>query len=146
MFKSVKKVLVGVLAASLMLSSVVCAADVSSNTVAPKATVYEKKTVKTVTGAEAELAKTVKTVKAVDKTVKTLTVAGKTTFAKNAFKNANKKLTINVTKKAVFKKGAFAKNSKKMTIVVKGANKKALKTIKANLKKAGFKGTVKAAK
>lgn len=158
MFKSFKKVIVGVLAASLMLTSVAFAADaVPSSTTAPatdvvtvnKTTVSKVENKKTV-----ELGKKVKTVKANAIQSKTTTVkfesTKKVTVKKNAFAKAKKLKTITVQKnKVTFQKGAFGKlNTKKMTIKVKGlkASSKAYKNYVKALKKAGFKGKVKAVK
>ena len=140
MFKSLKKVLVGVLASSLVLSSVVFAAG--SATDAPAAKEFSKaaKDV-TVVNAGAFNKKNVNVKFASKK---------KVTVKRNAFKNAKKLKTITVYKnKVTFKKGAFGKlNTKKMTIKVKGLkkNSKAFKNYKKALKKAGFKGKVKAVK
>lgn len=153
MFKSLKKVLVGVLASSLILSSVAFAADttVNSPSEAPKATVVNTKTVKKAPNkAVIKFGTKVTTVKANAVKSRTTTVTfsskKKTTVAKNAFKSAKKLKTITVYKnKVAFEKGAFGKlNTKKMTIKVKGLKKtsKAFKNYKRALKKAGFKGRV----
>lgn len=157
MFKSLKKALVGVLASSLILSSVAFAADttVKSPADAPKATVVNTKTVKKAPNkAVIKFGSKVTTVKANAVKAKTTTITfsskKKATVAKNAFKSAKKLKTITVYKnKVTFKKGAFGKlNTKKMTIKVKGLkkNSKAFKNYKKALKKAGFKGKVKAVK
>ncbi len=153
MFKSLKKVLVGVLASSLILSSVAFAADttVNSPSEAPKATVVNTKTVKKAPNkAVIKFGTKVTTVKAnaVKSRTTTITFSSKkkTTVAKNAFKSAKKLKTITVYKnKVAFEKGAFGKlNTKKMTIKVKGLKKtsKDFKNYKKALKKAGFKGRV----
>ena len=148
MFKSLKKVLVGVLASSLVLSSVVFAAG--SATDAPAANEFSKAAKK----ATVTVAKDVTVVNAGAFNKKNVNVKfaskKKVTVKKNAFKNAKKLKTITVYKnKVTFKKGAFGKlNTKKMTIKVKGLkkNSKAFKKYVKALKKAGFKGTVKAVK
>ena len=148
MFKSLKKVLVGVLASSLVLSSVVFAAG--SATDAPAAKEFSKAARK----ATVTVAKDVTVVNAGAFNKKNVNVkfASKkaVTVKKNAFKNAKKLKTITVYKnKVTFKKGAFGKlNTSKMTIKVKGLkkNSKAFKNYKDALKKAGFKGTVKVVK
>ena len=153
MFKSLKKVLVGGLASSLILSSVAFAAEttVNSPSEAPKATVVNTKTVKKAPNkAVISFGKKVVTVQAGAVKAKTTTISftstKKVTVAKNAFKSAKKLKTITVQKnKVTFKKGAFGKlNTKKMTIKVKGLkkNSKAFKNYKKALKKAGFKGKV----
>lgn len=153
MFKSLKKVLVGVLASSLILSSVAFAAEttVNSPSEAPKATVVNTKTVKKAPNkAVISFGKKVATVQAGAVKAKTTTISfsskKKATVAANAFKSAKKLKTITVYKnKVTFKKGAFGKlNTKKMTIKVKGLKKtsKAFKAYKKALKKAGFKGKV----
>jgi hypothetical protein len=72
-----------------------------------------------------------------------------TTIAKNAFKGCSslKKISLKTTKAITVKKGAFAGlNTKKMTVVVnKKISSTELAKLKANLKAAGFKGTVKRA-
>jgi hypothetical protein len=155
MFKSLKKVLVGVLASSLILSSVAFAADttVKSPADAPKATVVNTKTVKKAPNkAVIKFGSKVTTVKANAVKAKTITFSSKkkATVAKNAFKSAKKLKTLTVYKnKVTFKKGAFGKlNTKKMTIKVKGLkkNSKAFKKYVKALRKAGFKGKVKAVK
>ena len=146
MFKSLKKVLVGVLASSLVLSSVVFAAG--SATDAPAAKEFSKAAKK----ATVTVAKDVTVVNAFNKKNVNVKFASKkkVTVKRNAFKNAKKLKTITVYKnKVTFKKGAFGKlNTKKMTIKVKGLkkNSKAFKNYKKALKKAGFKGKVKAVK
>ena len=148
MFKSLKKVLVGVLASSLVLSSVVFAAG--SATDAPAANEFSKAAKK----ATVTVAKDVTVVNAGAFNKKNVNVKfaskKKVTVKKNAFKNAKKLKTITVYKnKVTFKKGAFGKlNTKKMTIKVKGLkkNSKAFKNYKNALKNAGFKGTVKVVK
>lgn len=154
MFKSLKKVLVGVLASSLILSSVAFAAEttaVKSPATAPKATVVNTKTVKKAPNkAVIKFGSKVTTVKANAVKAKTTTITfsskKKATVAANAFKSAKKLKTITVYKnKVTFKKGAFGKlNTKKMTIKVKGLkkNSKAFKNYRKALKKAGFKGKV----
>lgn len=71
------------------------------------------------------------------------------TISKNAFTGAKalKTITLKGTKSITIKKGAFkGLNTKKMTIKVsKKMPKKQLKKLKTALKKAGFKGKVKAA-
>lgn len=157
MFKSIKKVIVGVLAASLMLTSVAFAADVQSPTTAPtpaKVTVNVKTVSKVENAKAVTLGKKVTAIKAnaVQDKTKTVTFTGtkKVTVKKNAFAKAKSLKTITVQKnKVTFKKGAFGKlNTKKMTIKVKGLKKssKAFKNYQKALKKAGFKGTVKAVK
>ena len=125
MFKSLKKVLVGVLASSLVLSSVVFAAG--SATDAPAAKEFSKAAKKA-----------------------TVTVAKDVTVVNaGAFNKKNVNVKFASKKKVTFKKGAFGKlNTKKMTIKVKGLkkNSKAFKNYKKALKKAGFKGKVKAVK
>lgn len=147
MFKSVKKVLVGVLAASLMLTSVAFAADSPSK--APEVPVVNEKNVTKIDNVKTvELGAKVTTIKknALQKKTTSLTIIGakKVTVKKNAFANANKKLVITVDKnKVTFKKGAFGKkNTKKMTIRVKGLKKKAFKKYAKALKAAGFKGKI----
>lgn len=159
MFKSIKKVIVGVLAASLMLSSVAFAADATpSATTAPETstvvTVNKKTVSKVENKATVELGTKVQTVKANAIQSKTTTVTFKSkkkvTVTKNAFAKAKKLKTITVQKNRVtFQKGAFGKlNTKKMTIKVKGlkASSKAYKNYVKALKKAGFEGKVKAVK
>ena len=142
MFKSLKKVLVGVLASSLVLSSVVFAAG--SATDAPAAKEFSKAAKKATVTVAKDGAFNKKNVNVKFASKKKVTVK------RNAFKNAKKLKTITVYKnKVTFKKGAFGKlNTKKMTIKVKGLkkNSKAFKNYKKALKKAGFKGKVKAVK
>ena len=157
MFKSFKKVLVGVLAASLMLTSVAFAADAAKSPAdAPEVTeVTVGKTVKTIKkDANVELNLTKKSTsinaKALSKKTTSLVINSsskkKVTVKKDAFKNANKKLVITVNKNTVtFKKGAFGKkNTKNMKIYVKGYKKtsKAFAKYKKALKAAGFKGKI----
>lgn len=158
MFKSLKKVLVGVLASSLILSSVAFAADttVKSPADAPKATVVNTKTVKKAPAKKVvEFSKSVRTIKAGAINKKTTTIAfaakSKTTVKKGAFKNAKKLKTITVSgNKVKFEKNAFKgltkKQQKKITINVKGLSKKAFNKYKKALQKAGFKGTIKRVK
>jgi hypothetical protein len=72
-----------------------------------------------------------------------------TTIAKNAFKGCKSlnKICLNTKKAIIVKKGAFSNlNTKKMTIIVnKNISSAQLKKLKANLKAAGFSGTVKKA-
>lgn len=158
MFKSLKKVLVGVLASSLILSSVAFAADttVKSPTTPVKVTVVTKKTVSKAPAKKAvKFSKSVKTIKAgaINKKTTTITFAvkSKTTVKKGAFKNAKKLKTITVSgNKVKFEKNAFKgltkKQQQKMTINVKGLSKKAFNKYKKALQKAGFKGTIKRVK
>lgn len=160
MFKSVKKVIVGVLAAGLMLSSVALAgttvnAATPSVTTAPETTkvTVNTKTVKKVENKKTvEFGKKVTTINAnaVQNKTTSITFKGtqKVTVKKNALAKAKKLKTITVQKnKVTFKKGAFGKlDTTKMTIKVKGLKKssKAYKNYVNALKKAGFKGKVKA--
>lgn len=89
--------------------------------------------------------------KPIAKTITSITLpATITRIDKNAFKNLTKlkKITMKGTGKVSVAKGAFkGVNTKKVTISVSmKMNKKVLKKFKADLKKAGFKGTVKAIK
>lgn len=163
MFKSVKKVIVGALAAGLMFSSVALAAGTTVTAAAPSVTTAPettKVTVNTKTVKKVENKKTVEFGKKV-KTIKANAVQNKTTSItfkgtqtvtvnKNALAKAKKLKTITVQKnKVTFKKGAFGKlDTKKMTIKVKGlkSSSKAYKNYVKALKKAGFKGKVKAVK
>ena len=158
MFKSFKKVLVGVLAASLMLTSVAFAADAAKSPAdAPEVTevTVKKSTVKTIksdANVELNLSKSKTTIKAKALSKKTTSLVinssskKKVTVNKDAFKNANSKLKITVNKNTVtFKKGAFGKkNTKNMKIYVKGYKKtsKAFAKYKKALKAAGFKGKI----
>ncbi|MBU5430279.1 leucine-rich repeat domain-containing protein [Kineothrix sp. MSJ-39] len=159
MFKSLKKVLVGVLASSLILSSVAFAADttaVKSPTTPVKVTVVTKKTVSKAPAKKAvKFSKSVKTIKAgaINKKTTTITFAAKskTTVKKGAFKNAKNLKTITVSgNKVKFEKNAFKgltkKQQKKITINVKGLSKSAFNKYKKALQKAGFKGTIKRVK
>lgn len=176
MNKLIKKVLVGITAATMMFGSVCTAyAATDSATVAPAP---EKQTnVKADNGAKVSTAANgTATVKALPKTTKkSVTVASKVvvdgvsykvtaigakTFANattvtlpasiktigaQAFTGAKSVKTI-VIKSASVKvdKTAFkGVDTKKMTIKVSGMSAKQLKAFKAQLKKAGFKGTVK---
>ena len=172
MNKLIKKVLVGITAATMMFGSVCTAyAATDSATVAPAP---EKQTnVKADNGAK------VSTVKALPKTTKkSVTVASKvvvdgvsykvTAIGAKAFANATKATTVTLpasiktigaqaftgakSVKTIVIKSASVKvaktafkgvNTKKMTIEVSGMSAKQLKAFKAQLKKAGFKGTVK---
>lgn len=174
MNKLIKKVLVGITAATMMFGSVCTAyAATDSATVAPAP---EKQTnVKADNGAKVSTA----TVKALPKTTKkSVTVASKvvvdgvsykvTAIGAKAFANATKATTITLpasiktigaqaftgakSVKTIVIKSASVKvaktafkgvNTKKMTIKVSGMSAKQLKAFKAQLKKAGFKGTVK---
>ena len=159
MFKSLKKVLVGVLASSLILSSVAFAADttaVKSPTTPVKATVVTKKTVSSAPAKKAvKFAKSVKTIKegAIKKQTTTITFAAKskTTVKKGAFKKAKNLKTITVSgNKVKFEKNAFKgltkKQQQKITINVKGLSKSAFNKYKKALKNAGFKGKIKRVK
>lgn len=176
MNKLIKKVLVGITAATMMFGSVCTAyAATDSATVAPAP---EKQTnVKADNGAKVSTAANgTATVKALPKTTKkSVTVASKvvvdgvsykvTAIGAKAFANATtvtlpasiktigaqaftgaKSVKTIVIKSASVKvaKTAFkGVNTKKMTIKVSGMSAKQLKAFKAQLKKAGFKGTVK---
>ena len=173
MNKLIKKVLVGITAATMMFGSVCTAyAATDSATVAPAP---EKQTnVKVSTAANGTA-----TVKALPKTTKkSVTVASKvvvdgvsykvTVIGAKAFANATKATTVTLpasiktigaqaftgakSVKTIVIKSASVKvaktafkgvNTKKMTIKVSGMSAKQLKAFKAQLKKAGFKGTVK---
>ena len=175
MNKLIKKVLVGITAATMMFGSVCTAyAATDSATVAPAP---EKQTnVKADNGAKVS---TAANVKALPKTTKkSVTVASKvvvdgvsykvTTIGAKAFANATKATTVTLpasiktigaqaftgakSVKTIVIKSASVKvaktafkgvNTKKMTIKVSGMSAKQLKAFKAQLKKAGFKGTVK---
>ena len=175
MNKLIKKVLVGITAATMMFGSVCTAyAATDSATVAPAP---EKQTnVKADNGAKVSTAANgTATVKALPKTTKkSVTVASKVvvdgvsykvtaigakatkattvtlpasikTIGAQAFTGAKSVKTI-VIKSASVKvdKTAFkGVDTKKMTIKVSGMSAKQLKAFKAQLKKAGFKGTVK---
>ena len=143
MFKSVKKVLVGVLAASLMLTSVAFAAESPAD--APKVTGAKTNTVKVASNGKSVTVSAVKNNSKKYATVEAIKVNGKAVTVKlaaNAFKKGTKKVTIKATGKVTVDKKAFAKltkSQKKAVKVViskkmKSANRKAL--IKA-LKKAG---------
>ena len=163
MNKLIKKVLVGITAATMMFGSVCTAyAATDSATVAPAP---EKQTnVKADNGAKVSTAANgTATVKALPKTTKkSVTVASK------AFANATKATTVTLpasiktigaqaftgakSVKTIVIKSASVKvdktafkgvDTKKMTIEVSGMSAKQLKAFKAQLKKAGFKGTVK---
>lgn len=176
MNKLIKKVLVGITAATMMFGSVCTAyAATDSATVAPAP---EKQTnVKADNGAKVSTAANgTATVKALPKTTKkSVTVASKvvvdgvsykvTAIGAKAFANATtvtlpasiktigaqaftgaKSVKTIVIKSASVKvdKTAFkGVDTKKMTIKVSGMSAKQLKAFKAQLKKAGFKGTVK---
>ena len=176
MNKLIKKVLVGITAATMMFGSVCTAyAATDSATVAPAP---EKQTnVKADNGAKVSTAANgTATVKALPKTTKkSVTVASKvvvdgvsykvTAIGAKAFANATKATTITLpasiktigaqaftgakSVKTIVIKSASVKvafkgvNTKKMTIKVSGMSAKQLKAFKAQLKKAGFKGTVK---
>jgi len=143
MFKSVKKVLVGALAASLLLSNVVMAAGsateapVISNAGGAKVTVSKDGKTATVTS--------VKTTKKAA-TINAIKVGGKAVNVKigaNAIKKGTKKVTIKATKKVTVNKKAFAKLSKKQKAAVKvyyskKMSKANVKTLKAQLKNAGI--------
>ena len=179
MNKLIKKVLVGITAATMMFGSVCTAyAATDSATVAPAP---EKQT--NVNGAKVSTAANgTATVKALPKTTKkSVTVASKvvvdgvsykvTTIGAKAFANATKATTVTLpasiktigaqaftgakSVKTIVIKSASVKvaktafkgvNTKKMTIKVSGMSAKQLKAFKAQLKKAGFKGTVKTVK
>lgn len=153
--KSMKKMLAGVLALTMLAGTMAFAADSPSKAVEPKA--QDKVAVEKV-GTVSTTDKGTATINAIAKTSKktvtvptTVTVDGVdyavTEIAKNAFKDCKKAKTVklNITKSITVKKGAFAKlNTKKMTIKVsKKMSSKELKKFKSNLKKAGFKGSVK---
>ena len=172
MNKLIKKVLVGITAATMMFGSVCTAyAATDSATVAPAP---EKQTnVKADNGAKVSTAANgTATVKALPKTTKkSVTVASKvvvdgvsykvTAIGAKAFANATKATTVTLpasiktigaqaftgakSVKTIVIKSASVKgvNTKKMTIEVSGMSAKQLKAFKAQLKKAGFKGTVK---
>ena len=173
MNKLIKKVLVGITAATMMFGSVCTAyAATDSATVAPAP---EKQTnVKADNGVNGTA-----TVKALPKTTKkSVTVASKvvvdgvsykvTAIGAKAFANATKATTVTLpasiktigaqaftgakSVKTIVIKSASVKvdktafkgvDTKKMTIKVSGMSAKQLKAFKAQLKKAGFKGTVK---
>lgn len=175
MNKLIKKVLVGITAATMMFGSVCTAyAATDSATVAPAP---EKQTnVKADNGAKVS---TAATVKALPKTTKkSVTVASKvvvdgvsykvTAIGAKTFANATKATTVTLpasiktigaqaftgakSVKTIVIKSASVKvdktafkgvDTKKMTIKVSGMSAKQLKAFKAQLKKAGFKGTVK---
>lgn len=183
MNKLIKKVLVGITAATMMFGSVCTAyAATDSATVAPAP---EKQTnVKADNGAKVNTsANGTATVKALPKTdKKSVSVASKvvvdgvsykvTTIGAKAFANATKatKVTLPTSiknigaqaftgaksvKTIVIKSTSTVKvdktafkgvDTKKMTIKVSGMNAKQLKAFKEQLKKAGFKGTVKTVK
>ena len=177
MNKLIKKVLVGITAATMMFGSVCTAyAATDSATVAPAP---EKQTnVKADNGAKVSTAANgTATVKALPKTTKkSVTVASKvvvdgvsykvTAIGAKAFANATKATTVTLpasiktigaftgakSVKTIVIKSASVKvdktafkgvDTKKMTIKVSGMSAKQLKAFKAQLKKAGFKGTVK---
>ena len=166
MNKLIKKVLVGITAATMMFGSVCTAyAATDSATVAPAP---EKQTnVKADNGAKVSTAANgTATVKALPKTTKkSVTVASKvvvdgvsykvTAIGAKAFANATKATTVTLPASiktigaqaftgAKSVKTAFkGVDTKKMTIKVSGMSAKQLKAFKAQLKKAGFKGTVK---
>ena len=174
MNKLIKKVLVGITAATMMFRSVCTAyAATDSATVAPAP---EKQTnVKADNGAKVSTAVNgTATVKALPKTTKkSVTVASKvvvevTAIGAKAFANATKATTVTLpasiktigaqaftgakSVKTIVIKSASVKvdktafkgvDTKKMTIKVSGMSAKQLKAFKAQLKKAGFKGTVK---
>ena len=177
MNKLIKKVLVGIPAATMMFGSVCTAyAATDSATVAPAP---EKQTnVKADNGAKVSTAANgTATVKALPKTTKkSVTVASKvvvdgvsykvTAIGAKAFANATKATTVTLpasiigaqaftgakSVKTIVIKSASVKvdktafkgvDTKKMTIKVSGMSAKQLKAFKAQLKKAGFKGTVK---
>ena len=176
MNKLIKKVLVGITAATMMFGSVCTAyAATDSATVAPapeKQTNVKADKVSTAANGTA-------TVKALPKTTKkSVTVASKvvvdgvsykvTVIGAKAFANATKATTVTLpasiktigaqaftgakSVKTIVIKSASVKvdktafkgvDTKKMTIKVSGMSAKQLKAFKAQLKKAGFKGTVK---
>lgn len=176
MNKLIKKVLVGITAATMMFGSVCTAyAATDSATVAPAP---EKQTnVKADNGAKVSTAANgTATVKALTK--KSVTVASKvvvdgvsykvTAIGAKTFANATKATTVTLpasiktigaqaftgakSVKTIVIKSASVKvdktafkgvDTKKMTIKVSGMSAKQLKAFKAQLKKAGFKGTVK---
>jgi len=172
MNKLIKKVLVGITAATMMFGSVCTAyAATDSATVAPAP---EKQTnVKADNGAKVSTAANgTATVKALPKTTKkSVTVASKVVVdgvSYKAFANATKATTVTLpasiktigaqaftgakSVKTIVIKSASVKvdktafkgvDTKKMTIKVSGMSAKQLKAFKAQLKKAGFKGTVK---
>lgn len=185
MNKLIKKVLVGVIAGTMMLGSVCTAfAATGSQTEAPSAPVRNEEPVKATNGSEAKTSATGKaTVTSVKKTsAKSVTVSStvkidgisyKVTRLENkAFANAPKAtkvtlpstitslgaqaftgakslktIVIKSTKAVKVNKDAFkGVNTKKMTIKVTSMSKKELKAFKKQLKKAGFKGTVKLVK
>lgn len=182
MKKLMKKALVGILAATMMLGSVCTAyAATGSATVAPAP--VKENDVKTDKGTVNIHADGTITVKALAKTnAKSVAVASKITvdgisykvtkICEGTFKKATKAtkvtlpatiekigakaftgaksvktIVINSKKAVVVSKTAFkGVDTKKMTIKVTNMSKKQLKVFKANLKKAGFKGTVKVVK
>ena len=146
MNKLIKKVLVGITAATMMFGSVCTAyAATDSATVAPAP---EKQTnVKDDNGAKVSTAVNgTATVKALPKTTKkSVTVASKvvvdgvsykvTAIGAKAFANATKATTVTLP--------ASIKTIGAQAFKVSGMSAKQLKAFKAQLKKAGFKGTVK---
>lgn len=148
MFKSIKKVLVGALAATIMLSSVAFAAETASPAAAP--TVATEAVVKGTAasiggagvteigdGTKAVCDAKVKTVK-IDKDV--------TTINANAFKGLKKAKTITwkvTTSKVTIGKNAFKGVNKKATLKLGKMTEKDFKKIAKKIKKAGFKGTIK---
>ena len=160
MKKLMKKALVGILAATMMLGSVCTAyAATGSATVAPAP--VKENDVKTDKGTVNTHADGTITVKALAKTnAKSVAVASKITvdgisykvtkICEGTFKKATKAtkaIVFNSKKAVVVSKTAFkGVDTKKMTIKVTNMSKKQLKVFKANLKKAGFKGTVKVVK
>lgn len=143
MFKSVKKVLVGVLAASLMLTSVAFAAESPAD--APKVTGAGTNTVVAAKDGKSVTVKAVKSSKKGAATVNAVKVNGKAVTVKinaKAFAKGTKKVTIKATGKVTVSKKAFAKltksQKKNLKVVIskkmKKANRKALITA---LKKAG---------
>ena len=119
------------------------AANVFNNKTGKKIT---QVTVKTYKGAKMTVAAKAFNKSKAKRVVLTAT-KGKIVIKKNAFKGTSaKKVNFVVTgknaKSISFKKGAFKGLNKKSTMKVKGMSKKAFKTFKKAVKKAGFKGKI----